>query len=194
MTILSKRFVAVIVAALTLIIAGLLIEKYLSIRSGSLFGHSQLGHLAGWIGLAFIGTVFVYSVKKRFDRKAGWPKAWFLVHQVAGIVGSLLIFIHAGAHLHALVPVLSLIALGIVVVSGVIGVAVHRKALALINITHKDLLSQGHPQEKVEAQLFDLASSEETFRVWQIIHVPMVMLFLVLVIMHILGAMYFGGF
>ena len=87
MTIITKRFFTVLIAAIALLIVGLLIEELLSIRSGSLFGHTQTGHVVGWIGLAVILTVFVYSIKKRFGRKTGWPKAWFLVHQVAGIVG-----------------------------------------------------------------------------------------------------------
>ncbi|NOU23747.1 MAG: hypothetical protein HOO93_18510 [Methyloglobulus sp.] len=193
MTIITKRFFTVIFAAIALLIVGLLIEELLSIRSGSLFGHTQTGHIVGWIGLAAIFSVFVYSVKKRYDRKAGWPKAWFMVHQVAGVFGPLLILVHAGSHFHALVPLLTLIVMGIVVVSGVIGVAVHRKALALLNNMRKELGSQGLSQVDIEDRLYGLVSGEETFRVWQIIHVPMVMLFLALLAAHILGALYFGG-
>jgi len=193
MTIITKRFFTVIFAAIALLIVGLLIEAFLSIRSGSLFGHTQTGHVVGWFGLAVIFSVFIYSVKKRFGRKAGWPKAWFMVHQVAGIIGPLLILIHAGWHFHALVPVLTLIVMGIVVVSGVIGVAVHRKALSLLNSTRKELVRQGLSQADIEDRLYGLVSGEETFRVWQIIHVPMVMLFLALLASHILGALYFGG-
>lgn len=193
MTIITKRFFTVLLAAIALLIVGLLIEELLSIRSGSLFGHTQTGHIVGWAGLAVIFSVFVYSVKKRFGRKAGWPKAWFMVHQVAGILGPLLILIQAGSHFHALVPLLTLIVMGIVVVSGVIGVAVHRKALALLKNTRKELVSLGLSQADIEDRLYDLVSGEETFRVWQIIHVPMVMLFLALVVLHVFGALYFGG-
>ena len=193
MTIITKHFITVIFAAIGLLIVGLLIEELLSIRSGSLFGHTQTGHVVGWFGLAVIFSVFIYSVKKRFDSKGRWPKVWFMVHQVAGILGPMLILVHAGSHFHALVPLLTLIVMGIVVVSGVIGVAVHRKALALLNNTRKELVSQGLSQADIEEDLYDLVSGEETFRVWQIIHVPMVMLFLALLAAHILGALYFGG-
>jgi cytochrome b561 len=193
MTINTKRFITVIFAAIALLIVGLLIEELLSIRSGSLFGHTQTGHIVGWIGLAVIFSVFIYSVKKRFGRKAGWPKAWFVVHQVAGVLGPLLILVHAGSHFHALVPLLTLIVMVIVVVSGVIGVVVHRKALSLLNSTRKELVSLGLSQADIEDRLYGLVSGEKTFRVWQIIHVPMVMLFLALLGSHILGALYFGG-
>ncbi len=193
MTAISKRFLIVMGCIVVAIAGGFLIEMFLSFQSGGQFGHTQRGHVVGWIGLAVMLTVFVYSIKKRYGRKAGWPKGWFRVHQVAGIVGPLLILIHAGLHFHALVPMLALLAMGVVVVSGVVGVAVHRKALSLLNTTRKQLLRQGLAREDIEDQLYDLASGEETFRIWQMIHAPMVMLFLALVITHILGALYFGG-
>lgn len=193
MTTITKRFLTVISCAVIAIAVGFLVEVLLSFQSGWQFGHTQTGHMVGWVGLAVILTVFVYSVKKRHARKSGWPKGWFLVHQVAGIVGPLLIVIHAGPHFHALVPILALLAMGIVVVSGVIGVAVHRKAVSLLNAMRNELLSQELSQEDVEDRLYALASDEETFRIWQIIHVPMVMIFLVLAITHVVGALYFGG-
>lgn len=81
----------------------------------------------------------------------------------------------------------------VVVVSGLIGVAVHRKALGLLNSRRIELLRQGLSPEDAEDRLYDLASAEETFRIWQIIHTPMVTIFLVLVVAHIAGALYFGG-
>jgi hypothetical protein len=193
MTTITKRFLTVISCVVIAIAVGFLVEVFLSFRSGWQFGHTQTGHIVGWVGLAVILTVFVYSIKKHHARKTGWPKGWFLVHQVAGIVGPLLIVIHAGSYFHALVPILALLAMGIVTVSGVIGVAVHRKVIRLLNTRREELLAQGVSHQDVEEKLFDLASDEETFRIWQIIHVPMVMIFLVLVITHIFGALYFGG-
>lgn len=193
MTIITKRFLTVISYVVIAIAVGFLIEVLLSSQSGWQFGHTQTGHLVGWAGLAIILTVFIYSVKKRRARKSGWPKGWFLVHEVAGIIGPVLILVHAGPHFHALIPTLTLLAMGIVTLSGIIGVAVHRKAISLLNTKRKELLSQGFSHEDVEDRLFGLASDEETFRVWQIIHVPMVMIFLVLVITHVLGALYLGG-
>lgn len=193
MNIITKRFLTVIIAAIALLIVGLSIEVILSIQSGSLFGHTQKGHLVGWAGLAAILPVFIYSFKKRFDSKGRWPKAWFMVHQVAGIIGPLLILIHAGPHFHALVPMFSMLAMGIVVVSGLIGVAVHRKAMILLNARRKELVNREVSKEEIEEQLYSLASGEETFRIWQMIHAPMALLFMALAALHVLGALYFGG-
>lgn len=193
MSVLTKRFLTVIGFVIVTIAGGLLIEVFLSLKSGWPFGHTQKGHIVGWIGLAVILLVFIYPLKKRYRRKAGWPRGWFRVHQVAGVAGPVLIFVHAGPHFHALMPVLAMLAMVIVVLSGVLGLAAHRKALHLLEEKRKELLRQGLSQEDVEDQLYDLASSEETFRVWQIIHAPMVAMFLALVATHIIGALYFGG-
>lgn len=86
-----------------------------------------------------------------------------------------------------------MLAMGVVAVSGVVGVAVHRKALSLMKTQRVELLSQGFSPEDVENRLYELASAEETFRIWQIIHAPMAVIFSALVIIHIVGALYFGG-
>jgi hypothetical protein len=191
----TQRFLTVIGFVTLAIIIGLLVEVLLSIRSGTLFGHTQQGHMVGWIGLAVMLSVFVYSVKKRQSQrqKTAWPKGWFWVHQVAGVVAPVLILVHAGPHFHALVPLLALVTMGVVSLTGLIGVAVHHKAVSLLKTTRQDLFSQGLTPEVIEEQLFDLASSAETFRLWQLIHVPMVVLFLVLLTAHVFGALYFGG-
>jgi hypothetical protein len=193
MTLITKRFLSVIAFVLATLAAGLLIELLLSFKTGWQFGHTQSGHIMGWLGLAVILLIFGYSIKKRYGAKSGWPKGWFRVHQAAGIMGPLLIFVHAGPHFHALVPFFALIAMGIVMASGVIGVFVHRKAVSMLNTKRKELLSQELTQEEVQDKLFDLASDEETFRIWQTIHVPMVMIFVVLTLAHVGGALYFGG-
>jgi hypothetical protein len=193
MTALTKRFLAVISFVVAAIAGGLSIEALLGSQSGWPFGHTQKGHVVGWVGFAVILLVFVYPLKKRHGRKAGWPKGWFRVHQVAGVAGPVLILIHAGPHFHALTPVLAMLAMGIVAVSGVLGSAVHRKALRLLNDQRQELLGRGLSHEDVEDRLYDLASREEAFRIWQIIHAPMVVMFLALTAAHIIGALYFGG-
>lgn len=190
---LTRRIWIVTACVLIAIAGGFLIEALLSRQAGWPFGHTHQGHVTGWIGFAVTLAVFGYSIKKRYGRKKGWPKGWFRVHQVAGVAGPLLIFIHSGLHFHALVPLLAMLAMGIVAVSGVVGVAVHRKALSLMNTQRAELLSQGLSPEDVENRLYELASAEETFRIWQIIHAPMAVIFLALVIIHTVGALYFGG-
>lgn len=193
MTTLTERFLTVLGLMAAAIAGGLLIEVFLGFRSGALFGHTQAGHLVGWAGFAVILLVFVYPYQKRWGSRAAWPKGWFWVHRVAGVLGPGLILVHAGPHFHALVPMLALLAMGVVVVSGVVGVAVHRKAVRLLHDERRQLLGQGLAPEEAEERLYELAAGEEAFRVWQIIHAPMVVLFVALVAAHVAGALYFGG-
>ncbi|MBK8816541.1 MAG: hypothetical protein IPN42_14040 [Methylococcaceae bacterium] len=193
MTPISKRFILVITSVLIAIVVGLLIEVLLSLQAGWPFGHTQKGHQVGWLGFVVLLSVFGYSYKKRCARKAGWPKGWFRVHQIAGTLAPLFILVHTGPHFHALVPLLALMTMGFVAMTGLVGMFVHRKAVGMLNGTRKTLLSQGLSREAVEEKLFELASDEEMFRIWQTIHVPMVFLFIVLLLAHIGGALYFGG-
>lgn len=179
--------------ALLAVAGAFVIEVLLTPRPERPFGHTQPGHITGWLGLGVVLFVFVYSFRKRYGPKPGWPKGWFRVHIVAGILGPVLVLIHAGAHFHALVPVLTLLALAIVVLSGVIGQAIHYLALRTMHERQRELVQQGLSKGEVEEQLYRLASQEETFRVWQYIHAPVTLIFAVLLVWHIGGALYFGG-
>lgn len=189
----SRRFF-IVAGLVSIAVAGvLLFESLLSIETTLAFGHTRQGHITGWIGLAVILLVFVYPVRRRLAKNRTWPRGWFQVHMVAGVVGPLLIVLHSGAHLHALVPVLAMVAMGIVALSGIIGEAVHYLALRTLNEERRQLVRQGVSPEEAAVRLQDVASREETFRMWQLIHAPMTLMFMVLVVVHVIGALYFRG-
>lgn len=189
----SRRFF-IVAGLVSIAVAGvLLFESLLSIETTLAFGHTRQGHITGWIGLAVILLVFVYPVRRRLAKNRTWPRGWFQVHMVAGVAGPLLIVLHSGAHMHALVPVLAMVAMGIVALSGIIGEAVHYLALRTLNEERRQLVRQGVSPEEAAVRLQDVASREETFRMWQLIHAPMTLMFMVLVVVHVIGALYFRG-
>lgn len=194
MTPLSHRLTAIVVLIVAAVSGAFLFEAFLSIGSPSPFAHTRQGHLMGWIGLGVILLVFVYPIKKRMSRNHRWPRGWFQVHMVAGVVGPLLIFLHSGAHVHAMVPLLALAAMVIVVVSGIVGQGVHYLALRTLNDRRRELHEEGLGSEEIDLRLHRMAAQEEAFRLWQSIHAPMTLMFLVLAAMHVIGALYFGGF
>lgn len=147
----------------------------------------------GWIGLGITMLVFVYPIKKRLSRNHRWPRGWFQVHMVAGVIGPLLILLHSGAHVHALVPLLALAAMVVVVVSGVVGQGVHYLALRTLNDRRRHLHEEGLRVDEIDLRLHRMAAQEEAFRLWQSIHAPMTLMFLVLTAVHVMGALYFGG-
>ena len=194
MTPVIRRLVTIVICITAAIVGAWLFEAVLSIGKPSPFAHSTTGHFMGWVGLGLILLVFVYPMKKRVDRNRRWPRNWFRVHMVAGVMGPLVILLHSGAHLHALVPLLALAAMAVVVVSGIVGQGVHYLVLRNLNDTRRQLHDEGFAADDVEVRLHRMAAHEEAFRLWQSIHAPMTLMFLVLAAIHVMGALYFGGF
>jgi hypothetical protein len=185
-----------IVGGLTLFaVAGvLLFEVILTPITILSFGRTPQGQVTGWIGLAVILLVFGYPIRKRTHQNRRWPHKWLQIHMVAGVVGPLIIILHAGVlHLHAIVPILAMVAMGIVALSGLIGQHVHYLAFRTLYTKRHELLEQGVSPEEAETRLLGVAAREKMFRVWQMIHAPMTLLFIALVALHVIGALYFGG-
>ena len=185
-----------IVGGLTLfaVVGVLLFEAILTPITILSFGRTPQGQVTGWIGLAVILLVYGYPIRKRAHQNRRWPHRWLQIHMMAGVVGPLIIILHAGVlHLHAVVPILAMVAMGIVSLSGIIGQHVHYLAFRTLYTKRHELLEQGVSPEEVETRLIGVAAREKMFRVWQMIHGPMTLLFMALVALHVIGALYFGG-
>ena len=179
--------------SLAAILVGVGIEALLSVNSSKAFGHSQFGHVVGWLGFGMIVLTCGYPLKRWLYPNQIWSKPWFQVHQVLGITGPLLILVHSGAHFHALVPVLTLVVMALVVLSGIAGQALHHLASQTLYDQRHELARQGVSQTMIEAQLYELAREEHALRWWRCIHVPLTWTFFSLAILHIVGALYLGG-
>lgn len=193
MTRLTRSFLFVAAAIIFAICVSFGLEILLTVNTNGPFAHSVKGHMTGWFGLAAILLTYLYSWKKRRSPKGAWPKNWFTLHMLAGVFGPMIILVHAGWHLHALVPVLALAAMLGVVISGVAGKAIHFSAVRMLSEQRRELAGQGLSPAQVELAVFELAAQEETFRVWQIIHAPLAGLFIILTLLHIAGAVFLGG-
>jgi hypothetical protein len=191
---LSRRTSLVIVLALVAVFSAIFLEYLLSARAARPFGHTQVAHLVGWTGLVFIGLTFVYPLKRWMYPNQVWPQRWFQVHIVFGIVGPLIVFVHAGAHFHAWVPIIALMAMVLVVMSGITGQALHYLAFRTLYERRHELAFEGMTEEAIDAHLHDLALQEKTLRWWKCLHGPLTGLFASLTLLHIGGALYFGGF
>ncbi len=193
MTSLSHRAKLIVGLTITAIIVAIGLEVLLSANSHRAFGHTQKGHIVGWIGFGMILLACGYPLKRWLHPNQVWSKSWFRVHQVMGIGGPLLIIVHSGAHFHALVPVLGLIVMTLVVLSGIAGQALHHLASQTLYEQRHELARQGMSRNKIEAQLYDLAREENALRWWRCIHVPLTWTFFSLAVLHIVGALYLGG-
>ncbi len=190
---LSHRILIVLGLVLGAIISALMAEYMLSEGLDRPFGHTRGAHVIGWLGLFFIGLTFVYPYKRKYHPNTVWPKRWFQVHMVGGIVGPMIIFLHAGAHFHAWVPIFALVSMVLVVGSGITGQAVHYLAFRMLYERRHQLAEQGMSDAAIEARLHDLALQEETLRWWKCWHGPLTWLFVVMTALHVGGAIFFGG-
>ena len=193
MAILSRRISLLLGMIVLIILGAFILERYLTTTPGRPFGHTQWAHLVGWAGLGFIGLTFVYPYKRWRHPNQVWPKRWFQIHIICGLIGPGIIFVHSGAHFHARVPILALIAMVLVVMSGITGQAVHYLVFRRLYQQRHDLASQGLSEQAVEGQLHDLALEEETFRWWKCVHGPLTWSFVILTLLHVGGALFFGG-
>lgn len=190
---LSRRSTLVFGLVCVTIMGAFLLEYVLSTTPSRPFGHTQVAHLVGWIGLGFIGLTFGYPLKRWWHPNQVWPKRWFQIHVLCGIVGPLIILVHAGAHFHAWVPIWALVAMVLVVISGIVGQALHHWAFQQLYERRHQRTLEHMPEAVVEAQLHDLALDVEALRWWKCLHGPLTWSFLVLTLLHIGGALYFGG-
>jgi hypothetical protein len=191
---LSRRTALILSLVCLAILSAFFLEYFLSATPSRPFGHTQLAHVVGWIGLGFIGMTFVYPLKRWRHPNRVWPKRWFQIHMVCGILGPLIIFVHAGAHFHAWVPILALIAMVLVVMSGIVGQALHYWAFRMLYERRHQLVFEGMPEDGIEAHLHDLALQEESLRWWRCLHGPLTWSFVSLALLHIGGSLFFGGF
>jgi hypothetical protein len=188
-----RRAMLVTVLMLLGIVAGYAAEWWLSVRPDRPFGHTPLGHWTGWAGFGITLLVFGYSIRKRHGPKPGWPKRWFTVHMAAGVAGPLLVLVHSGTHWHAVVPILALVTMIIIVVSGIIGQAVHALAVSTAHEARHAWKDAGLSDVEIEERVRVQEARERRFRAWQYCHAPLTITFLVLAVLHIAGALYLGG-
>ena len=147
----------------------------------------------GILGVLFIATSFLYSARKHYF-KWGSIKKWLKFHEVMTVSGAILIFIHTGWHVHAVIPQLALILMVITVLSGFIGAYMYQLSRRELKEQEKKLQQSDRlSKEEIENQLAFLASASKLMGKWRKIHIPIVELLFSLTIIHIISAVYFSG-
>ncbi len=189
----TRRGAWVVAVMVTAILAALWLEYALSPWPGQHLGHTQAGHIIGWIGFGLILLTFAYPAQKRLRPNQIWSRPRLYMHEILGILGPLLILVHSGAHFHAVVPVMALVALGLVVISGIVGAVLHSLAFRTLYDRRHELAQEGLDDRAIDARLHELAAQEGILRWWPWVHVPLTAVFVVLTVMHVGGALYFGG-
>ncbi len=88
-----------------------------------------IGHGYGMLGTLMIATNLLYLVRRRlanrFPAWAGSMKAWLNAHVFTGLLGSVLVTFHSAFQLRTGIATLTAASLGVVVVTGLVGLYLH---------------------------------------------------------------------
>ena len=151
-----------------------------------------------WIGryLGILGTIlillsFFYSMRKRKLITFGKPKTLLILHETFAWLGALMILVHAGIHVYAILPWLALIAMLVNVISGMTGKYLLDRSRRFVAEKKAAYASRGLPEDEVEKRLFWDATTFDLMKKWRAVHLPITLAFAVLGISHILSIFLF---
>ena len=153
-----------------------------------------------WIGryLGIPGTILIlasltYSLRKRKYISWGEPRRLLGFHEFTAWLGSLLVLLHAGIHFSAILPWLATIAMGINVISGMVGKILLNRSRQHVQQQRDRFQLRGLPLPEAERALFWEAVTLDAMTKWRRIHIPIFVAFAVLALGHIVGIFLFWG-
>ena len=153
-----------------------------------------------WVGryLGIPGTILiigslVYSLRKRKYISAGNPKTLLTLHEFGTWFGSLMVLIHAGIHFNAILPWLATVAMGVNVISGMVGKLLLKRSRLHVQGQREHFQLRGVSHAEVEQAVFWDAVTLDAMNQWRKVHIPIFIVFAVLSLGHIISIFLFWG-
>jgi hypothetical protein len=146
---------------------------------------AEFGRWLGPLGVGLLALSFLYSLRRRKVITAGSPKALLAWHETLGWLGALVLLVHGGIHLNAVVPWLALAAMVVVVASGLTGKVLLAEARKQLAGRRRELEEQGMGPGECERRLLTMALLTGTMQRWRSIHMPLTMAFAALALVHV---------
>ena len=174
----------------------------LSLLAAATFAGDYLLHRFNlvWVGryLGIPGSLLIlaslyYSLRKRKYVSAGNPKTLLKLHEFGTWLGSLMVLIHAGIHFNAILPWLATAAMGVNVVSGLVGKLLLSRSRQHVQEERTQFQLRGLSKPEVEKAVFWDAVALDAMAQWRRVHIPIFIVFAVLALGHILGIFLFWG-
>ncbi len=181
-SLLVRQVAPAVVGYVGLIAATILLDFALH-KAGLLWIGSYLGPL----GTALIALSFLYSLRKRKKISVGTPKKLLELHETLSWVGALLILVHAGIHLNAIIPWLAVLAMLVVVASGFTGSILVKQATETV----KARKAQAAGGDGGEDNLVLDAMTLELMKQWRVVHMPINAVFVSLFAIHLVTVVLF---
>ena len=152
-----------------------------------------VGRYLGIPGTLLIIVSLIYSLRKRKVINAGNVRAWLSMHEAGTWLGSLMVLIHAGIHFNAILPWLATIAMGINVISGMVGKMLLRRAREHVQAQREHYQLCGLSKTEVEQAMFWESVTFDAMTRWRKVHIPIFVVFVVLALGHIVSIFLFWG-
>lgn len=150
-----------------------------------------IGRYLGIPGTLLIILSFTYSMRKRKLISVGKPKHLLAMHETLTWLGALMILVHAGIHVYAILPWLALTAMLVNVLSGMTGKFLLDRSRRFVAEKKMSYNAQGLSEDEVEKELFWDATTYDLMKKWRVVHLPITLAFAVLGITHILSIFIF---
>ncbi len=153
-----------------------------------------------WVGrymgipgtLLIIGSMY-YSLRKRKLVTSGNPKTLLSMHEFSAWLGSLMVLIHAGIHFNAILPWLATVAMGVNVISGMVGKMLLNRSRQHVQGQREHFQLRGLSKPEVEQAVFWDAVALGAMAQWRKVHIPIFVVFAVLALGHIVSIFLFWG-
>jgi hypothetical protein len=186
---LLRRHVLPFTFLLALLAAATLAGDYLLHRLNLVW----VGRYLGIPGTLLIIGSLVYSLRKRKYITAGNPKTLLTLHEVGTWLGSLMVLIHAGIHFNAILPWLATVAMGVNVISGMVGKLLLKRSREHVLGQRDHYQLRGLSKVEVERAVFWDAVTLDAMNKWRKVHIPIFIVFAVLSLGHIISIFLFWG-
>jgi hypothetical protein len=153
-----------------------------------------------WVGrylgipgtLLIIGSLY-YSARKRKWITRGNPKLLLTLHEFCAWLGSLMVLIHAGIHFNAILPWLATVAMGVNVISGMVGKILLNQSRLHVQGERERFQLRGLSKAEVEQAVYWDAVALGAMAQWRKVHIPIFIVFAVLALGHIFSIFLFWG-
>jgi hypothetical protein len=185
-SLISKEVIPFLLMFGTLILATIVSDALLHY-----FDLVWIGRYLGIPGTLLILASFLYSMRKRKLVSFGKPKTLLILHETLAWLGALMILVHAGIHVYAILPWLALIAMLVNVLSGMTGKFLLERSRRFVAEKKAAYASRGLAEDEVEKRLFWDATTFDLMKKWRAVHLPITLAFAVLGITHILSIFLF---
>jgi hypothetical protein len=184
-----RRHVLPFTVLLVLLAAATLAGDYLLHRLNLVW----VGRYLGIPGTLLIIGSLVYSLRKRKYITSGNPKTLLTLHELGTWVGSLMVLIHAGIHFNAILPWLATVAMGVNVISGMVGKMLLGRSREHVLGQRDHYQLRGLSKVEVERAVFWDAVTLDAMTKWRKVHIPIFIVFAVLALGHIVSIFLFWG-